>query len=226
MAEQARILVVDDDRRIAAAVQRALTYEGYAVDVAGNGPEALRRASARPPDLVVLDLMLPGIDGIEVCKRLRANGDVSILMLTALDGVGDRVRGLDTGADDYLVKPFDYQELLARIRALLRRRPSFTGEALRYGDITMDTGSHDVTCGDRAVELTASEFRMLERFLRNPRHVLTRGQLLESVWGVDAATTSNLVDVYVGYLRGKLESGSEPRVIQTIRGVGYVLKEA
>jgi len=226
MAAQPRILVVDDDSRIAAAVQRALLYEGYAVEVAGDGRGALDKAATQPPDIVVLDLMLPDIDGIEVCRRLRAASDVPILMLTALDGTTERVRGLDTGADDYLVKPFAQEELLARVRALLRRRPASLGQTLRYVDLTMDVGAHEAARGDRAVDLTALEFQLLEYFLRNPRQVLTRDQLLEAVWGFDAETTSNLVDVYVGYLRAKLESAGETRLIQTVRGVGYVMRDA
>ncbi len=174
----------------------------------------------------MLDLLLPGIDGIEVCKRLRATGDMTILMLTALDGVGDRVRGLDAGADDYLVKPFAYEELVARVRALLRRSNAHADETLSYADLIMDIGAHEVIRHDRAIELTALEFQLLECLLRHQRQVLTRDQLLESVWGFDAETTSNLVDVYVGYLRAKMESCGEPRLIQTVRGVGYVLREA
>jgi two-component system response regulator MprA len=225
MAAQPRILVVDDDSRIAAAVRRALVYEGYAVDVAGDGRAALDSAATLPPDVVVLDVMLPDIDGIEVCRRLRADGDVPILMLTARDGVTDRVRGLDTGADDYLVKPFAHEELLARVRALLRRRATAPGGALSYAGLTLDPAAHEVTRDGRIIDLTALEFQLLEHFLRHPRHVLTRDQLLEAVWGFDAETTSNLVDVYVGYLRTKLESAGEPRLIQTVRGVGYVLRE-
>ncbi len=226
MVAQTRILVVDDDSRIAAAVHRARTYEGYVVDVAQDGRAALDKAATRAPDLVVLDLLLPGIDGIEVCKRLRATGDMTILMLTALDGVGDRVRGLDAGADDYLVKPFAYEELVARVRALLRRSNAHADETLSYADLIMDIGAHEVIRHDRAIELTALEFQLLECLLRHQRQVLTRDQLLESVWGFDAETTSNLVDVYVGYLRAKMESCGEPRLIQTVRGVGYVLREA
>jgi len=228
----ARILVVDDDPRIVAAVQRALVYEGWTVQVASDGPSALRSARESPPDLVVLDIMLPGLDGSEVCRRLRAGGDVSILMLTALDGTADRVRGLDSGADDYLVKPFAYEELLARVRAMLRRRSLHQESAaanapivLRFADLTLDTGTREVSRGSRAVPLSALEFDLLEYFLRQPRLVLSRAQILGAVWGFDASTASNVVDVYVGYLRSKLESAGEGRLLHTVRGVGYVLKE-
>jgi two-component system response regulator MprA len=225
MAERARILVVDDDSRIAASLRRALVYEGYEVEVAADGPAALTAARDRPPDLVVLDLMLPGLDGIEVCRRLRDGDDVPILMLTARDTTADRVRGLDTGADDYLVKPFDYDELLARVRALLRRRAPAAGRVLRYADLTLDQETREVMRGGREVRLTALEFELLHFFLRNPRRVLTRARLIEAVWGFDAETVSNVVDVYVGYLRARLEAAGEPRLIQTVRGVGYTLRE-
>ncbi len=226
MAAQPHILVVEDDSRIAAAVRRALSYEGYAVEVAADGEAALEKAASRLPDLVVLDLMLPGIDGIEVCKRLRAGGGLAILMLTARDGVNDRVRGLDSGADDYLVKPFAHEELLARVRALLRRASAAEDAALSFAGLTLDRAAHEVRRGDRVIELSRLEFQLLEYFLHNPNHVLTRDQLTETVWGFDAEPTSNLIDVYVGYLRAKLESAGEPRLVQTVRGVGYVLREA
>ncbi|HEY7590702.1 MAG TPA: response regulator transcription factor [Candidatus Limnocylindrales bacterium] len=225
MAERARILVVDDDPRIAASVRRALVYDGHEVDVAVDGPAALAAARDREPDAVVLDLMLPGMDGIEVCRRLRAAGDVPILMLTARDSVGDRVMGLDSGADDYLVKPFAHDELLARIRALLRRRAPGRHETLRFADLAMDVDAREVRRGDRLVELSALQFSLLEHFLRNPRIVLDRDRLLDAVWGMDPDTASNVVDVYVGYLRRALEEGGEPRLIHTVRGFGYVLKE-
>ena len=225
MIARSRILVVDDDSRIAAALQRVLSYEGYDVDVAADGPSALDKATSQAKDLIVLDVMLPGIDGIEVCRQLRGEGDTPILMLTALDGVSDRVKGLDSGADDYLVKPFAYEELLARVRALLRRSSPNGTETLSYADVVLDPLAHGVRRGDRSIDFTALEFQLLEFFLRHPRHVLTRDQLLEAVWGFDADTTSNVVDVYVGYLRAKLESGGETRLIQTVRGVGYVLRE-
>ena len=223
---QARILVVDDDPRISASLRRALIYEGYAVAVAADGPAALVTAREQPPDLVVLDLMLPGLDGVEVCRRLRAAGDVAILMLTARDATADRVRGLDSGADDYLTKPFATDELLARIRALLRRvRPHDGADGLlRFEDLALDEAAREVRRGERPLALTALEFDLLACFVRHPRQVLSREQLLDAVWGADAVITNNAVDVYVGYLRSKLEAGGEPRLLQTVRGVGYVLR--
>jgi two-component system, OmpR family, response regulator MprA len=226
MPERARILVVDDDPRIAAAARRALVYEGFEVDVADDGRRAMDVARERLPDLVVLDVMLPELDGIEVCRRLREGSDVPILMLTARDAVADRVLGLDSGADDYLVKPFAHEELLARVRTLLRRRSPRRAEVLRAADVVLDVGAHEVRRGERIVELTALEFQLLELFMRNERLVLTRAQILDSVWGFDVETASNVVDVYVGYLRQKLEQDGEPRLIHTVRGVGYVLKES
>jgi two-component system response regulator MprA len=225
MPDRARILVVDDDPRIAAAVRRALVYEGYEVDLADDGRGAIDVARERLPDLVVLDVMLPELDGIEVCRRLREGSDVPILMLTARDAVADRVLGLDSGADDYLVKPFAHEELLARVRTLLRRRQPRRAEVLRTADLVLDVGAHEVRRSERTVELTALEFQLLELFMRNERLVLTRAQILDSVWGFDVETASNVVDVYVGYLRQKLEQDGEPRLIHTVRGVGYVLKE-
>jgi two-component system response regulator MprA len=225
MAAQPHILVVDDDARIAAALRRALIYEGYAVEVASDGPGALAAARDRLPDLVVLDVMLPGLDGVEVCRRLRAGGDVPILMLTALDATADRVRGLDSGADDYLIKPFAYEELLARVRALLRRAAPAREQALRFADLVMDPAARELRRGERPIALTAHEFDLLQHFLRHPRQVLTRDQLLDAVWGYDSSAVSNVVDVYVGYLRQKLEEGGAPRLIHTVRGVGYVLRE-
>ncbi len=224
--ETARILVVDDDEQIAAAVRRALAYEGYHVTVAHDGHSALESARTRLPDLVVLDIMLPGIDGIEVCRRLRAAGDdVAVLMLTARTEVPHRVEGLDAGADDYLTKPFAYEELLARVRTLLRRRDTTARDTLRYGDLQMDVDTMEVFRDHRPVELTTLEFRLLEYFLRNQRLVLSRSRILEAVWGLDTETTSNVVDVYVRYLRRKLEVENEARLIHTIRGAGYVLRE-
>jgi two-component system response regulator MprA len=221
-----RILVVDDDEPIAAALRRALEYEGFAVRVARDGYAALEEVGRSIPDVVVLDLMLPGLDGLAVCERLRSMcADTLVLMLTARDATADRVRGLDAGADDYLVKPFAYEELLARVRALLRRRAgSGPGDRLGFADLVLDPIAHEVRRGDRPVELTAQEFELLRHFLAHPRQVLSRAQLLEGVWGMPATTASNVVDVYVGYLRNKLESGGEPRLIHTVRGVGYVLR--
>jgi two-component system response regulator MprA len=225
MSGQARILVVDDDPRIAAAVRRALIYEGYSVETAADGPAALTAARDRVPDLIVLDVMLPGLDGIDVCRRVRAGSDVPILMLTARDAVADRVIGLDSGADDYLVKPFAPEELLARVRTLLRRSRPQRAEALRFADITVDVGAKRVWRNERQVSLTTLEFQLLEHLVRNPELVLSRAQLLDAVWGLDADTTSNVVDVYIGYLRQKLEAAGEPRLLQTVRGFGYVLRE-
>jgi len=225
MRDRARVLVVDDDPRIAAAVRRALAYEGYEVDIAGDGRAALELARERLPDLVVLDVMLPELDGLEVCRRLRTGSDVSILMLTARDTVPDRVSGLDGGADDYLVKPFANEELLARVRTLLRRSRPRHAEVIRVADLTLDVGACEVYRGERSIELTALELRLLEHFARNPRIVLDRAQILDAVWGFDIETASNVVDVYVGYLRHKLEAGGESRLIHTVRGIGYILKE-
>jgi two-component system response regulator MprA len=219
------ILVVDDDRRLAASVRRALAYEGYRVAVAEDGPAALRSARDASPDLVVLDVMLPGLDGIEVCRRLRAgSGALPILMLTARDGIGDRVGGLDSGADDYLVKPFAYDELVARVRALLRRAGP-PPDRLAFADVAMDVAAHEARRGDRTLALSALEFGLLEHFLRHPRVVLSRERVLDAVWGIEAGAASNVVDVYVGYLRRELERDGEKRLLQTVRGVGYVLRE-
>jgi two-component system response regulator MprA len=219
------ILVVDDDARLAASLRRALAYEGHAVEVAADGPTALTAARDRPPDLVVLDGMLPGLDGVEVCRRLRQGSDLPILMLTARDSISDRVNGLDAGADDYLVKPFAYDELLARVRALLRRREPAGGKALRFADLVMDVSAHEVRRGDRLIELTALQFTLLEQLLRNQRQVLSRERLLASVWGTESDAISNVVEVTIAELRARLEVDGLPRLIQTVRGVGYVLKE-
>jgi two-component system response regulator MprA len=219
------VLVVDDDEPIAAALRRALEYEGFRVSVARDGYAAVEQAQRDSPDVVVLDVMLPGLDGLAVCERLRAQRCAAwVLMLTARDATADRVRGLDAGADDYLVKPFAYEELLARVRALLRRgRPADNGQALAFADLRLDPVAHEVARGDRTIDLTAQEFELLRHFLIHPRQVLTRAQLLDAVWGLPSATASNVVDVYVGYLRAKL---GEPRLLHTVRGVGYVLRPA
>ncbi len=219
------ILVVDDDPEILSLVKRGLAYEGYSVDTADNDTEALARAREREPDLVVLDIMMPGIDGLEVSRRLRQASDVPILMLTARATVADRVTGLDSGADDYLVKPFAFDELLARVRALLRRRQPKEGEILRFSDLSLDTATREVRRGDEVIELTAQEFNLLELFLRHPRQVLKRDLIYERVWGYDFGGESNVIEVYVRYLRAKLEAGGRPRLIHTVRGVGYVLRE-
>jgi two-component system response regulator MprA len=220
-----RVLVVDDEPAVRQAVRRALSFEGYDVLLAAEGTEALTVLSSEAVDVVVLDVLMPQLDGLEVCRRLRANGDdTPVLMLTARSRVAERVAGLDAGADDYLVKPFALQELLARVRALLRRR-SDDGDVLRFTDLTLDVDSREVRRGERRVELTPTEFLLLELFLRHPRRVLERRVVLERVWGYQAPTTSNSLDVYVGYLRRKIEAGGEPRLIQTVRGIGYVLRE-
>jgi len=220
-----RVLVVDDDRKIGSLLRRALTAEGYIVEVAANGVDGLQAAQDRPPELVILDVMMPGLDGIEVCRRLRANSSLPILMLTAKDEVRDRVIGLDAGADDYLVKPFDLEELLARVRAQLRRRTQQDERVLSFSDVVVDTVARIVRRGNRTIELTVKEYDLLLLFLRHPNQVLTRQLILERVWGYDFGGETNVLDVYVGYLRSKLEAGGERRLIQTIRGVGYVLRE-
>lgn len=222
----AKILVIDDDRRITALLRRTLVFEGYEVQVAGGGEEGLRLAASWLPDLVLLDVLMPGLDGWEVCRRLRAAGGVPVLMLTARDDVSDRVKGLDLGADDYLVKPFALEELLARIRALLRRKKP--GEPvlqpLVYEDLVLDHTSREVRRGDRLIQLTAREFDLLALLLENPRQVLTRDLIMERVWGYDFSGESNVLEVYIGMLRQKLEEAGERRLIHTRRGVGYVLK--
>lgn len=217
-----RVLVVEDDVRLAATLERVLTAEGHHVELAADGLEALRLARDHPLDLVVLDVMLPGLDGIGVCRRLRATAQFPILLLTALGGTEERVRGLDSGADDYLVKPFAYQELLARVRALLRR--AGPADRLHFGDLVLEPSSRAAWRGPRSLSLTATEFELLEHFLRHPRQVLTREQLLDAVWGGEPQG-DNVVAVYVGYVRQKLEEAGEPRLLHTIRGAGYSLRE-
>jgi two-component system response regulator MprA len=220
----ARVLVVEDDLEIAQVLQRSLRLEGYDVRLAGDGEAALDAAAEYVPDLVVLDLGLPKLDGIEVAKRLRSADDVPILMLTARDAVDARVDGLDSGADDYLVKPFERQELLARLRALLRRRPPRGSASITVGDLALNPDTHDVSRGDRAIELTQREFELLEYLMRNERIVIPRQRLLEEVWGYDPFATTNTIEVFVSNLRRKLEAGGEPRLLHTIRGAGYVLR--
>ena len=221
------ILIVDDELRVVSALRRTLAYEGYLVSVAENGESALHTARTKLPDLVILDLMLPGIDGLEVCRRLRAAGDtVSILMLTARDGIADRVTGLDMGADDYLVKPFALEELLARIKALLRRRttPEVSREVLRFEDLVLDTATRQAKRGQHLIELSTTEYELLAIFMRNPRVVLTRGLLMDRIWGRDFQGGPNVLEVYIGHLRAKLEHDGDSRIIQTVRGAGYVLR--
>ncbi|GAB4519924.1 MAG: response regulator transcription factor [Anaerolineae bacterium] len=224
MAE--RILIIEDDTHIASFLRRGLLYDGYEVEVQYDGESGLAAARDRPPDAVILDIMLPGIDGLEVCRRLRAASSVPILMLTAKDAIPDRVAGLDAGADDYLVKPFAYDELSARLRALLRRRNlTQEQEVLRFADVTMNTATRQVWRGSREIELTAKEFDILELFMRHPRQVLTRDIIYERIWGYDFSGESNIIEVYIRYLRTKMEQEGEPRLIHTVRGVGYVLRE-
>ncbi len=221
-----KILVIDDDPAVRASLDRALRLEGYEVDTAPDGGSGLEALALAPPDAVVLDLGLPDIDGLEVCKRMRsAKDDTPVLMLTARDAVNDRVQGLDAGADDYLVKPFALAELLARLRALLRRQSGEAGEVLRFGDLELDLGTREAHRGAREFSLTRIEFDLLELFLRHPRQVLTRDLILERVWGYDFDSGTNSLAVYVGYLRRKSEEGNEKRYIHTVRGVGYVLRE-
>jgi two-component system, OmpR family, response regulator MprA len=223
---KAHILVVDDDPRITELLRRILAYEGYSVTIAASGDEALTRTLERPPDLIVLDIMLPGLNGLEVTQRLRAASDyVPILMLTARDSVADRVAGFEVGADDYLVKPFAPEELLARVKALLRRKQLERHEVLRYADVELDTGTRLAYRGAREIELSPTEYELLALFLRRPRQVLTRDIIMDRVWGLDFEGSSNVMEVYVGYLRAKLEAEGEPRLIHTIRGIGYVFKE-
>ena len=221
------LLIVDDEPAVRDALERALRSNGYRVSTAADGRDGLDAIARESPDVVVLDVMMPRLDGLEACRTLRRRGDrTPVLMLTARDAVGDRVEGLDAGADDYLVKPFALEELLARIRALLRRSlPNADERPLEFGDIRLDPVSHEVHRGDRRIELTRTEYLLLELFLLNPRRVLTRDVIFDRVWGYDFGPTSNALEVYVGYLRRKTEAEGEPRVIHTIRGVGYVLRD-
>jgi two-component system response regulator MprA len=221
-----RILIADDEPQLRRALERALKLEGYEVSLASDGEEALAAVGAARPDAVVLDVLMPKLDGLEACRALRARGDrTPVLMLTARDGVADRVDGLDAGADDYVVKPFALEELLARLRALLRRTDARGGERLAHGDLSLDPATREVRRGDREIELTKTEFALLEQLMRHPRQVLTRAQLFEAVWGYDFGPSSNSLEVYIGYLRRKTEAGGEPRLIQTVRGVGYALRD-
>jgi two-component system response regulator MprA len=224
-----KILVVDDERAVRDSLRRALELEGYDIELAADGSEALTRLTENgesQPDAVILDVLMPGIDGLEVCRRLRRHGNrVPVLMLTARDEVENRVGGLDAGADDYVTKPFALEELLARIRALLRRASESSEEVLRFADLDLDPGTREVRRGGERIELTRTEFALLELFMRNPRQVLTRSIIFERVWGYDFGFASNSLDVYIGYLRRKTENGDRPRLIQTVRGVGYALRE-
>ena len=230
-----RILVVDDDRAVRESLRRSLAFNGYQVDLATDGQEALEAVDTRRPDAMVLDVMMPRLDGLSVCRRMREAGDaLPILVLTARDAVSDRVAGLDAGADDYLPKPFALEELLARLRALLRRRTpdeiaaatAGTSRPLVFADLSLDPDTRDVRRGERAISLTRTEFSLLELLMQNPRRVLSRAQILEQVWGYDFATTGNALEVYVGYLRRKTEADGESRLIHTVRGIGYVLKDS
>ena len=224
-----KILVVDDERAVRESLRRALELEGYEIELAGDGGEALSTLEDdEQPDAVILDVLMPGVDGLEVCRRMRAAGNaVPVLMLTARDEVENRVAGLDAGADDYVTKPFALEELLARVRALLRRTGTGDGggEVLSFADVQLDLGTREVRRGGRQIDLTRTEFALLELFLRNPRQVLTRSIIFERVWGYDFGFASNSLDVYIGYLRRKTEAGGEPRLIHTVRGVGYALRD-
>jgi two-component system, OmpR family, response regulator MprA len=222
-----KILVVDDERAVRESLRRALELEGYEIELAADGEEALNRLESNSqPDALVLDVLMPGLDGLEVCRRLRRSGStLPVLMLTARAEVENRVEGLDAGADDYVTKPFALEELLARLRALLRRTSPDGADVLRFADLELDPGTREVKRGGEPIELTRTEFSLLELFLRNPRQVLTRSIIFERVWGYDFGFSSNSLDVYIGYLRRKTEAGGKPRVIHTVRGVGYALKE-
>jgi two-component system response regulator MprA len=222
-----KILVVDDERAVRDSLRRALELEGYEIELAGDGREALERLESNSqPDALILDLLMPGVDGLEVCRRIRRSGStVPVLMLTARDEVENRVAGLDAGADDYVTKPFALEELLARLRALLRRATGGADEVLRFADLELNPGTREVRRAGEPIELTRTEFSLLELFIRNPRQVLTRSIIFERVWGYDFGFASNSLDVYIGYLRRKTENGGGPRLIHTVRGVGYALRE-
>jgi len=224
-----RILVVDDDRAVRESLRRSLSFNGYSVELAQDGVEALDAITNNRPDALILDVMMPRLDGLEVCRQLRSTGDdLPILVLTARDSVSERVAGLDAGADDYLPKPFALEELLARMRALLRRTvsdDSGDSQKMTFSDLTLDPVTREVTRGGRQISLTRTEFSLLEMLIANPRRVLTRSRILEEVWGFDFPTSGNALEVYIGYLRRKTEAEGEPRLIHTVRGVGYVLRE-
>ena len=223
---KAHLLVVDDDPHITELLRRILAYEGYSVATATSGDEALARTLERPPNLIILDILMPGLDGLEVTRRLRAAGDnVPILMLTGRDAISNRVEGFEAGADDYLIKPFAPEELLVRMKALLRRQQPERHEVLRYAEIELDTGTRLAHRGMREIELSPTEYELLSLFLRRPRQVLTRELILDRVWGIDFEGSSNVLEVYIGYLRSKLEAEGESRLIHTVRGVGYVFKD-
>ncbi len=224
-SQRPRVLVVDDDPKVLDALRRGLTVHGYEVLTSADGLQAVEVAQRERPDLVILDIMLPGLDGIEVCRRLRSLSAAPILMLTARDEVADRVQGLDAGADDYLAKPFALEELLARLRAVRRRARPEEAEVIRFADLTVDTAAREVRRGDRLLDLTPREYELLLYFLRHPRRVLTRDALLDQVWGFTSEIDTHVLEVYVGYLRQKLEAGGEPRLIHTVRGTGYILRE-
>lgn len=220
-----RILAIEDEERIRQFLQRGLSFEGYRVDTASDGQAGLELARENPPDLVLLDLMLPGMDGLEVCRRIRAVSDVPILMLTAKETIEDRVTGLDAGADDYLVKPFAFDELMARVRALLRRSQPSQPQVYRFADLELDTGTRQGKRGGEIFDLTAKEYELLELFMRHPRQVMTRDLIFDRVWNYDFGGESNIIEVYVRYLRQKTEKNEMPRLIHTVRGIGYVLRE-
>lgn len=220
-----RILIIEDDEAILKVLRRVLAYEGYQVETALDGQNGINMAREKHPDLVVLDWMLPGMDGLEVCRRLRATSEIPILMLTAKDTTQDRVQGLDAGADDYVVKPFEVDELLARVRALLRRTQQERSQVLSFADLSLDTSTRQASRNNRVISLTAKEYELLELFLRHPRQVLTREMIFDRVWGYDFGGESNVLDVYIRYLRQKLEEENEARLLHTVRGVGYVLRE-
>jgi two-component system response regulator MprA len=220
-----RVLVIEDDAAVSGFLRRGLTYEGFLVDAAKDGAQGLIMAQDQPPDLVILDVMLPGIEGTEVCRRLKARHDIPVLMLTARDAVADRVKGLDAGADDYLVKPFAFEELLARMRALLRRNALPPArKVLQYADLSLDMASRTASRGVRAIQLSATEFKLLSLFLQSPEHVLDRNEIMDRVWGYDFGGESNVLEVYIRYLRTKLEAAGEPRLLHTVRGAGYVMR--